>query len=294
VRPLLIKVDNVARLNELLDRVAVGEGSDRGRYDALLTAYFNKYEQRLRFGNTDAWARASGFNEILQAARSVADSKTLQSMFDPSLFVGQAETVCERSTRQGQDRNVPKMSLNIATHLLTHPEAPARHCCVVDTGISEADGGGGYDTHSEMPLTQAANLNNLLTNLLSKINKPGENDPSKLNLDKTMIILNQEFGRTPYRQSPTSNGRNHWPYGYMQVYIGGPIRAEQRGIYGAIDNEGRAKIFTTPTENRIAAMLAMGIWPFDQAGFSSSDIQGQSTDAGAVKDVTKRILGYDV
>jgi hypothetical protein len=184
------------------------------------------------------------------------------------------------------------MSLRLATHLLTHPTLPAKHCCVVDTGVAEADGGGGYDTHRECPTTQSRNLNNTLTQLLARINKPGENDPNKIDLNKTMVILNQEFGRTPWRLGAA--GRNHWPYGYMQVYFGGPITTANAGYYGSILPDGNADIFTTPTENRIASLLAMGIWPFDQLAFSNSDVQGQSTDAGAVKSALKRVLGIEV
>jgi hypothetical protein len=125
------------------------------------------------------------------------------------------------------------------------------------------------------------------------VNKPGENDPNKIDLDKTMIILNQEFGRAPTAQNG-GFGRNHWPYGYAQVYIGGPITEGQHGVYGSIEESGQATTFTTPTENRIAALLAMGIWPFDQAGYSNSEVQDQVEDAAAVVDVTKRVLGYQL
>ncbi len=288
-RPLLIKVDNVARLNTLLDRVTVGTLEERARHDALMQAYFQQYERGLQFGATGETVRAARFRELLQASRSVEGSDSVQAVLDPALFERLAGQACgEENTI-----NVPAMSLKLATHLLTHPTSPARHCCVIDTGLKEADGGGGYDTHREMSFTQSRNLNNMLTNLLSKINQPGEGDPNKIDLDKTMVVLNQEFGRAPTAQN-NGFGRNHWPYGYMQVYIGGPITQQQKGIYGSIEESGHATTFTTPTENRIAALLAMGIWPFDQAGFSSSDVQNQSEDAGAAIDVTKRILGYDV
>jgi hypothetical protein len=288
-RPLLIKVDNVNRLNTLLDRSSIGGLAEREKYDALMQVYFAQYEAELRFkGQTDA-LRASRFRELSQATRSVMGSQSVKDVLDPALFVRLPGQACGESN----EINVPAMSLRLATHLLTHPQSPAKHCCVVDTGLEEADGGGGYDTHREMTFTQSRNLNNLLVNLLSRINRPGENDPSKIDLNKTMVILNQEFGRAPVAQN-NGFGRNHWPYGYMQVYLGGPIRQEQKGIYGTIEESGQAVTFTTPTENRIAALLALGIWPFDPAGFSNSDVQNQSDDAGAIVDVTKRVLGYSV
>ena len=288
-RPLLIKVDNVTRLSGLLDRVSVGGLTERAKYDALMQVYFDEYQQSLRFGGTGDPLRATRFRELSQAARSVTTSDSVKQVLDPSLFVKVPGTAC------GQDNtiNVPAMSLRLATHLITHPTSPARHCCVIDTGLKEADGGGGYDTHHEMSFTQSRNLNNMFGNLLSRVNKPGEADPDKIDLDKTMIILNQEFGRAPGSQNG-GLGRNHWPYGYMQVYFGGPIKKEQAGVYGAIPESGQASVFTTPTENRIAALLAMGIYPFDSAGFSNSDVQNQSDNSKAIADVTKRVLGYGV
>lgn len=288
-RPLLIKVDNVSRLNELLDRTAVGAASDREKYDALMRAYFAGYEAKLHFGAAGPALRAGRFHELLQASRSIENAGSVKEVLDPSLFIKEAGTSCEKSN----DINVPSMSLKIAAHLLTHPATPARHCCVIDTGLKEADGGGGYDTHEEMTFTQARNLKNLLTSLMAHIKKPGEDAPDKIDLDKTMIVLNQEFGRTPYAQDG-GFGRNHWPYGYMQVYIGGPITKAQQGVYGSIDETGKAKTYTTPTENRIAALLAMGIYPFDASSFSNSDVQGQSNDGTAIADATRRILGYEV
>ncbi|MEI9949167.1 MAG: DUF1501 domain-containing protein [Pseudomonadota bacterium] len=113
-------------------------------------------------------------------------------------------------------------------------------------------------------------------------------------MNKTMIILNMEFGRAPGLQKTNATGRNHWPYGYTQVYIGGPITKAQRGIYGTIPESGQASTFTTPTENRIAALLAMGIYPFGQLSFSGSDVQNQTLEGPAIQSVTKRVLGYDL
>jgi hypothetical protein len=288
-RPLLIKVDNVSRLNTLLERQGSGALSERAKYDQLMKVYFNEYESELKFAGKGDALRATRFKELLSASNSVVGSPEVQAVLDPALFTKLPGSACEVDN----EINVPVMSLNLATHLLTHPVSPAKHCCVIDTGLKEADGGGGYDTHREMTFTQSRNLKNMLVNLLAKINLPGENDPTKIDLDKTMVILNQEFGRAPYSQNG-GLGRNHWPYGYMQVYFGGPITEKEKGVYGSIGEDGRATTFTTPTENRIAALLAMGIWPFDPSGYSNSEVQGQAQDAAAIIDVTKRVLGISV
>jgi uncharacterized protein DUF1501 len=307
-RPLHIKMNDVARLSALINRTPIGSLEDRQRYDALLGTYFSQYQSRLKFASSGDILRAPRFNELSAAANSLAHAKDIQDLLAPEYLAKVGGTAC--FTRSGaqtigsssftstpftQPANYPGMSLKMAAHLLTHPDAPAAHCMVVDTGLAAADGGGGYDTHNETPFTQARNLNNFFNSLLAVLNKPGESDPTKIDLNKTMIILNMEFGRTPGLQKPTQNtGRNHWPYGYTQVYIGGPITNAQKGVYGAIPESGQASTYTTPTENRIAALLAMGIWPFDQSSFSSAQVQDSSSESNAVKSVLKRVLGYVV
>jgi hypothetical protein len=306
-RPLLIKVDNAARLNTLLSRTTVGTLDERAQYDALLSLYFDQYAQRLRLGSGSEVVRAAKFQELLQSSRTVAKTDIIQQMFPPELFTaipgsscyqvnGTADnmTFSQNPLTAGAAGNIPAMSLQLATHLLTHPTYPARHCTVVDVGLIQADGGGGYDTHSNGPWRQASNFNNFLDQLLPRINKPGEGDPNKIDLDKTMVILNSEFGRAPGRQSPGSQGRNHWPNGFPQIYIGGPIGTEQAGIYGAIGEDGNATLYTTPAENRIAALLALGIYPFDAVAYSGSDAQGQTQEAPAARSIIQRVLGHQV
>jgi hypothetical protein len=303
-RPLLVKVDNAARLNTLLARTTVGSMSERQQYDALLSLYFEQYQKRLALGSGSEAVRAAKFQELLQASKTVAKTDQIQTVFPPELFEPIAGSSCYQVNGSvdapvfaqnpvSAAANIPAMSLRLATHLLTHPDFPARHCTVVDTGLVAADGGGGYDTHQNGPWRQASNFNNFLNQLLPRINKPGEGDPNKIDLDKTMVILNSEFGRAPGRQG-SGQGRNHWPQGFPQIYIGGPIREEQAGIYGSIEQSGIANTFTTPAENRIAALLALGIWPFDAVAYSGSDAQGQTQEGPAARSIIKRILGHEV
>jgi hypothetical protein len=309
-RPLHIKMNDVARLTTLINRTPVGSLEDRARYDALLATYFGQYQDRLKFASTGDMLRAPRFGELTSAANSLSHAKDIQDLLAPEYLARVPGTACfVRGGAQTLDgsavgtsltsatANYPAMSLKMAAHLLTHPTAPAAHCMVIDTGLVAADGGGGYDTHRETPFTQSHNLKNFFDSLLPLLNKPGETDPNKIDLNKTMIILNMEFGRTPGIQvagSTANTGRNHWPYGYTQVYIGGPITQAQRGIYGTIPESGQASVYTTPTENRIAALLAMGIWPFDQSSFSSAQVQDSSSESNAVRSVLKRVLGYTV
>ena len=284
-RPLLSKVDGAARLVDLLQRKTVGEG--RPEYDALLEAYVDQYRDRLRFGKAGDPLRAPKLAELSQGAASVKNADAVASVLDPKLFEQIKDTICGDT-----DVNRPAMALRLATRMLTHPTEPARHCTIIDPGLKEADGGGGYDTHAENCHTQARNFSNFLTYLLANINAPGEKNPQKIDLDKTMVVLNMEFGRSPGRQPP--QGRNHWPYGYVQIYIGGPIGAAQKGIFGAIGPDGYAPegMYTTPSENRIACLLALGIWPFNPDSYGVSDVVGAQNELDGVKKVSERVLGH--
>jgi hypothetical protein len=204
---------------------------------------------------------------------------------DESLFNPRNGAACGEST--GFD--IPGISLNAARHLLTHPSEPASYVCVSDTGLREAVGGGGYDTHEFNSDDTAMNFDNMLRNLLSIINGPEEDDPTKLSLDDTLIILNTEFGRTPGRQDNT--GRNHHPYGYVTAFLGGPITAAEKGVSGAIERDGTASSFASPAENRMAALLACGIWPFAAEGFNVADAPNATTELAAAQSAMSKFLG---
>ena len=312
-RPLLVKVDAAQRLNNLLNRTAVGSGAERLQYDELLAIYFQQYGKRLQLGGATEMVRSQKFQELLQASITQSKTDVIQSVLPESDFaVWNTPKMCEEVALNTEGQivfkestpsatvpdptkgNLPAMGLRLATHLLTHDKYPARHCTVVDVGVKQADGGGGYDTHSNGPWRQAVNLNNFIEHLLGFINMPNEKNPNKIDLDKTMVILNSEFGRAPGRQNAGSQGRNHWPTGFAQIYIGGPIREEQAGIYGHIDETGLATKFTTPAENRIAALLALGIYPFDPVAYSGSDAQGQTQEGPAARSIIQRVLGHNV
>jgi hypothetical protein len=294
-RSLVLALNDPARLNRFLNRTAIGTSEERAKYDALLGRYFEQYSARLNFGPGGEAIRAGGFQQLSQVFEQASQADVIRSLLPESLWEPWTPTasLCGTSAPSTVFGNAVAMGLRLATHLLTHPVHPARHCTVVDTGFRQADGGGGYDTHSEEPRSQATNLNNLFLHLLAFINEPGENDPNKIDLDKTLVILNTEFGRTPGRQG-ISLGRNHWQHGFAQIYIGGPIREEQSGVYGHIDDDGYATEFVTPAEHRIAALLALGIYPFEAHGYSSGDVQGEPEEGPAARSVIRRVFGHVV
>jgi hypothetical protein len=283
-RPLLVKTDAAAQLANLLARDTVG--ADRTSYDNVSRQYLDQFQRRLTWPGQSR-VRSPRTDDLVVAFNNSTRVDAIAAVLDASILQPRSGTAC------GVTRtDIPHVGLEAARHLLTHPTEPARYVCVSDTGIYEASGGGGYDTHTDNAVDTARNFDNILQGLFAIINGPTENDPQKLSLDDTLIILNTEFGRTPWRQG--TDGRNHHPYGYTSVYIGGPIGAAQAGIYGAIGRDGRATSWISPAENRIAGLLALGIWPFSPEGFGVSDVRGASTEVGAATDAINHCLGIQL
>ena len=152
-----------------------------------------------------------------------------------------------------------------------------------------ASGGGGYDTHNAHNRDSGRNLFNLWNQLISVINAPGENDPSKLNLEETLIVVNTEFGRTPWSQN--GDGRNHHPYAYTTAMFGGPVGFDQKGLVGTIDSSGFAQMALSPAETRAATLAALGIYPFAPECYAVSDVYGTGTETQASEWLKEVVLG---
>lgn len=283
-RPLVIQVDAGANLTQLLARENVAPV--RPQYNALMKHYVDEYHARLRWKGQGSSLRAPRLGDVEAAASSMANASAIAGVFEAQHFQPIGGGNCGDTVMT----DAMTMNLKLAAHLLTHPTTPAKYVCVIDTGLFGADGGGGYDTHVENSITQSRNLSHTLKNLLSVVNQPGENNPAKINLDTTMIILTTEFGRTPYKQG--AKGRNHWPYGFPIVFIGGPVRAENKGVFGACGEDGYANLASTPQENRMAALLALGIWPFAQESYNVSDVPEAANEIEAARWVQQRQLGW--
>jgi hypothetical protein len=283
-RPLSIEVDAATALTAQLARPAVG--AHRKAYDALLADYLARYQARLSWAKNGAPVRAQRLTELASSQAAVAAAEGVAGVLDSSLF----QPVPGQACGDQLATDPIAMNLHLAAHLLTHPVAPARYVCVIDGGLLPADGGGGYDTHDELPHTQARNLQHTLGRLAAVINQPGEQDPHKLDLDKTLVVLTTEFGRTPFQQG--KKGRNHWPYGFPTVFLGGPVH--KPGVFGACLPTGKASLASSPQENRIAALLALGIWPFANESFNVADVAGVGSEPAAAVAVQQRQLGLDV
>ena len=281
-RPLLLKTNSNASITTLLARTTVG--GNRANHDAMVGAYINQYQNRLTFPERGR-VRSARTDDLLFAHTTTTRSDAIRAVLTDDLFATKTNQTCGSQTRT----SIPHIGLTAAAGLLTHPTEPASYVCVSDVGLERASGGGGYDTHTGNAQDQAMNFDNMLDALFAVINKPGENNPRKLDLDDTLIILNTEFGRTPGRQD--QSGRNHHPYGYVTAFLGGPITAAEKGVSGAIDRNGTASVFASPAENRMAALLSMGIWPFAAEGFNVADSPDATNELDAAQRAMSKFLG---
>ena len=184
--------------------------------------------------------------------------------------------------------------LGLATRLLTATNDRAKYVNVMEGGLYPDPAGLGYDTHAMHVLWSSRNMVHLCKQLAAKINEPGENDPNKLDLDKHQIVLNTEFGRTPYREfsklNPDGTGTDHWCYGYVSIVIGGFVSEDKSGVRGAIGEDGYAIQSWHPAEHRAAMLLAQGIWPFSPEGFRVSDVRDAKTELDAAMYLKEQIL----
>lgn len=120
---------------------------------------------------------------------------------------------------------------------------------------------GGFDNHTNIYTTLDKNLQILdqgLTALIDELSALGL-------MDKTLICINTDFGRTPrYKGSTNSplnvnSGKDHWPVKYSTVLIGAGVRGGM--VYGKSDEFGESVVDeqTTPQDLNATIAAAMGI-----------------------------------
>lgn len=289
-RPMAIRLGPEAPLYEQLLRRAAG--GKQGPLDALIGHYTQRLRGRLIAPGRTTEARSSAVSDYAFAREVMQNHGQLASMFTPdALAVGEA-AMCERASQADETQ----ASLRLAVSLLTHPQQPARYVNVVEGGLYTDEAGQGYDTHQHHILQGSPNVVYALRRMAEQINEPGEGDPSKLDLDRDMVLINTEFGRTPVREitedRPDGTGLDHWPFAYVVVGFGGPIDADRAGVVGAIGENSQPISWHSPTEHRAAMLLSMGIWPFSPEAFAVGDVRDAKDEIEAAARLKEGILGY--
>ncbi len=244
--------------------------------DQLLNVYRAEYRQRLRFQGAGNPLRSKGFAAYDSSSASLLNAATLQAILNTPSFNLRQDVDCSVNSPSLID-NQPGTAIRLASHLLTRPSNGARYVCVIDSGLREATGGGGYDTHSNNIGTVGRNLWNTLSTLAEIIQNPTlPADPNKISLDDTLVVVTTEFGRTP-SPAPNGNGRDHHPGGYVNVLLGGPIGAGTTGrrlVGNIVDATGYANLSNvySATDLRAAILLAAGVYPLNPDSFAIGDL----------------------
>ena len=249
--------------------------------DELVDYYRAHYRDWLRFRGSAApgqLTRSSGFANYDAGTATLLNAAEMNALFGTGGSVPLALTMtneCPDGSLTNNRNDISGVSIRAAARLLTLPEADGgvRHACVVDGGLRRP-GGAAYDTHTTNNVEDTAvNLWSVLSALAEVIQRPGDPpDPTKINLDDTLVVLKTEFGRTP----TTAPGRDHWPQGYVNMLLGGPVVSGGMGarVIGSMDAFGVANTgdFYTPSELQAALMIAAGLYPFEPENFGVGDM----------------------
>lgn len=303
-RPLNVTVSQDSVLADLLARPGLDQ-SDPEAFDAAVSHYAQAYDNRFRPQGVGKATRSLERGNYGFANFARQNAAELTAVLSNDLFAELQGQTCPAGAAliPTQNLDMPAMMANVARSLLTRETNRARYVNWIDTGIFPRPEIG-YDVHNEHVLYTSRSVPHTLQRLADIIRDPANPTPQDdqlIDLDQTMIVINMEFGRTPFRQVPGSSGTNHWPYGYVNVVIGGPIRADDArspgaSIYGNITEEsgGYADSFVTPTENRIMVLDALGIYPFSSQSYAVADVRFSADEVEAVTRVRDELWGIGV
>ncbi len=278
--------------SSLLTKLARGGDTDRSeRRDQLAAAYAEAYASRLSVG--DERLRSSNFGQYEVLRNQLRSAPGLRTMLaGTSLAPPGAGGVCTGPGLTEDLADHSQAAISSATYLLRQPAGP-RYVGVVERGYRDFLGAG-YDSHSSNAQAVGVDFRRMLEVLV------GEIDSGNLDLDDTLVVLSTEFGRTP---GPGRNpsGRDHHPYGYVSVLLGGPIgRLDPSQKYvGSIGGDGRALADDSyvPADLRAALYMAAGINPLQPSEvLSIGDLSavargGGGTDEEVQQNIARTFFG---
>ena len=267
-RPIVVQLGSNNDFVTNLGRNNISQDADN-----LLKDFRDEFHDSLTINQKTV--RSNSFDSYSAAMQQLISAKSLQNLFPNNILVIRRDNeVCVKlEDVVVNNRLSVRASLNAAAELIGKG---ARYTCVIDPGRA-----GSYDSHSgdnetrnSHLLRTSASLYHVLFELSRKI-KSSSNPSGQIDLDKTMVVINTEFGRTPGINA--AFGRDHWPWGYATLMIGGPIPKKKPTIAGAIDSLGYTleKFRYSPADVRAAILLAAGVDPladnlFDPRDFSNA------------------------
>jgi hypothetical protein len=280
-RPLLLRLGGVVDLVDQLARTGVGDR--RAAVDGLRSALASQLEGRM-VDATGAPLRSAAVAAHRHAIVGLAGADALANVLTPEMLEPRLSAACDGPLAL----DIFGAGLSAAVGMLTHPTSPARYAAVIDHGLTPTNDNVSLDGHDRHLELHARNLPHTLRSVMDRLNEPGEGDPTKLDLDDTVVAFTTEFGRTPHGQPDSDQGTDHHPYGFVQVLIGGPVAP---GIVGALGPDGIAVDPVTPAELRAGLLASLGMWPFTGDSFSAGDVPGATSDPDAFRRVVGRVLG---
>lgn len=172
--------------------------------DDLLAQYTVQYGNRLKRGGSAT--RSAAFGDYASSSTGLASAPLLSTFLGGAPLTPGAGAFC--STDTGGFTPASHFSgsaLRTAAYLLNHPDATRRagYVGIIDGGLNNL--GFAYDVHDSggtpgQVQRTSSNLWETLAALAAIIRAPGDPpDPSKIDLQTTLIVIKTEFGRTPYR-----------------------------------------------------------------------------------------------
>lgn len=283
-KPVVLPIGDPAAFLASLNRT-VPDGADD-----LLAQYTAQYGNRLKRSGTAT--RSAAFQDYASSSAGLAAAPALSTLLGGAPLAPGAAAFCSTDTGAfAAGGHFAGSALRTAAYLLNHadPTRRASYVGIIDGGLNNQ--GFAYDVHDDFfggtpsqAQRTSSHLWETMSALAAIIRAPGDPpDPGKIDLQSTLIVLKTEFGRTPYRSRggsplPASMGRDHWPDGYVNVLIGGPIQTA--GVVGSISdgtgNMGQgvaeANANYKPQDIQAAALLGVGIDPFADGNLPVGDL----------------------
>ena len=307
-QPLVLKIgpgfgDFVSQLQRL------NLGPTQEAVNALMDQYRSQYRDRLRWPSPAEVVRSRAFQDYEAASSRVMQAESLHSLLSGGPSSISDSPICAREVLPfSMASNPTRTAIEFAAFLMTRPPAEAASSVfVLDSGLVRT--GLPYDVHSfDHAGDTGANLWNVLSALTSVIRDPANptpDDANKIDLDDTIVFINMEFGRTPFKSSgdspnPASMGRDHWPNASVAAIFGGPIPIVADGTAGRVvgsisdgaDESVTADVPFSSTDVRSALLLAAGIHPFENENFALGSLTASLV--GADHDATMVNLRQDI
>ncbi|MDX2464092.1 MAG: DUF1501 domain-containing protein [Porticoccus sp.] len=274
-------------------------GTEKAAVNSLIDQFRGQYRDKLRWPSNNIVTRSTAFSDYDAAAARLMTADSLEALLSSAPQTISPQEFCAREGASpfSTADNGTRAAIEFAAFLLTRPaDQAASSVFVLDTGIART--GLAYDVHSFFNAADTGtNLWNLLDSLVSVIrdpNNPTADDANKIDLDETIIVINTDFGRTPFTSSggtpsATSNGRDHYPGASTMVCFGGPVKQELTdGIDGRVigsitdgsDETVMSDIPYSATDTKAALLVAAGIDPFAAQNFALGSLTPSLVGSG--------------